>query len=83
MLDPLVRETGGGSYVLGATAQPELPGIRRTRAGTDASGRNWYGLQRNERYIVRGADRMPLLPALLVLLLIVAALGWGWRREGQ
>ncbi|WP_420433792.1 hypothetical protein [Hyphobacterium sp.] len=83
VLDPLVRETGGGSYVLGATAQPELPGIRRTRAGTDASGRNWYGLQRNERYIVRGADRMPLLPALLVLLLIVAALGWGWRREGQ
>jgi hypothetical protein len=83
LLEPLLRETGGGAYILNASADTALPGIRRTRAGSDASGRNWYGLQRNERYIVRGADRMPLLPALLILLLIVAALGWGWRREGQ
>jgi hypothetical protein len=83
VLEPLVRQTGGGAYLLAASADTDLPGIRRTRAGSDASGRNWYGLQRNERYIVRGADRMPLLPALLILLLIVAALGWGWRREGQ
>lgn len=83
VLRPLVRENGGGAYVLGASAQPDLPGIRRTRLGSDASGRNWYGLQRNERYIVRGAERTPLLPGLLILLLIVAALGWGWRREGQ
>ena len=83
VLEPLVRETGGGSYVLGAGAQPDLPAIRRTRADADSAGRNWYGLQRNERYIVRGAERSPLLPALLILLLIVAALGWGWRREGQ
>jgi hypothetical protein len=83
VLQPLVRATGGGSYTLGTGEQPDLPGMRRVRAGTDAAGRNWYGLQRNERYIVRGAERTPLLPALPILLLIIAALGWGWRREGQ
>lgn len=83
VLQPLVRATGGGSYTLDTGEQPDLPGMRRVRAGTDAAGRNWYGLQRNERYIVRGAERTPLLPALPILLLIIAALGWGWRREGQ
>jgi hypothetical protein len=83
VLEPLTRATGGGGYTLSDGAVSALPGMRRIRAGTDSAGRNWYGLQRNERYIVRGAERSPVLPPLIFLLLIITALGWGWRREGQ
>ena len=47
------------------------------------AGRDWVGLQRNERYLVTGASQLPLLPALLALLLLLGTLGFAWYREGR
>ena len=38
---------------------------------------------RKERYLVTGANQMPLLPALLALLLLLATLAGAWYREGR
>ncbi|MDG2043582.1 MAG: hypothetical protein P8J78_03150 [Maricaulis sp.] len=83
VLDPFVDATDGGLFSIGESADLRLPNIRRTRANGDQSGRNWLGLQRNERYIVTASTRTPVLPALLMAILLAALLGLGWWREGK
>lgn len=83
LLEPFIDAYGGGRYFINEGSATRVPGLRRTRAQADQAGRTWLGLQRNERYLVRAATRAPLLPALLMVLLLIAALGLGWWREGK
>jgi hypothetical protein len=83
VLDPFVEATGGGLFAIGDGPDAALPGLRRTRASADQAGRSWLGLQRNERYVVRASTRIPLLPGLLLVMLILTMLGLGWWREGR
>jgi hypothetical protein len=78
-LAPLARATGGGVFWL-ADGVPEVRGVRPAR---DAAGRGWMGLRRNEAYAVTGVRQIPLLPPLLVLAAVFAALGLAWWREGR
>lgn len=83
VLAPLLEATGGGRYFVGEGANADLPFLRRTRASSDQSGRAWLGLKRNEQYVVRAANRIPLLPGLAVVIFIATVLGLGWWREGK
>lgn len=83
VLGRLTELSDGGIFAVGQGSGAGIPDIRRTRADADQSGRSWMGLRRNERYIVRGADRTPLAPGLLIVLLILTLIGLGWRREGR
>lgn len=83
VLEPFVAAGLGGSFAVGDGADANLPSLRRTRAGSDQAGRNWLGLTRNERYIVRTSSRTPLLPGLPVVLVLSILLGLGWWREGR
>lgn len=82
-LRPLVRETRGGSFLLGGDETPQMPNLRRTRPDGLQAGPGWAGLQRNGAYTVAEAQRTPLAPGLLVAALILALLGAGWWREGK
>jgi hypothetical protein len=79
-LKPVGEATGGGIHWLA-----DDPGIdvRRVPAGRAMSGGSWVGLRANGQYTVSGVDQTPLLPPILVLLVTIAALIWGWRREGE
>jgi len=83
ILDPFINASGGGVYAIGEGDNTRLPGIRRTRANADHSGRSWMGLKSNERYVVRATTRTPLLPGLLIVLILTGLLGLGWWREGR
>ncbi|MSO84608.1 MAG: hypothetical protein EXR02_01710 [Rhodospirillales bacterium] len=78
-LAPLARATGGGVFWL-ANGIPEVRGVR---AGRDAAGRGWMGLRRNEAFAVTGIRQIPLLPPLLMLAAVFAALALAWWREGR
>jgi hypothetical protein len=79
-LRPLIEETSGGLFWL---AESSLPSVRKTGVNRAVSGRDWIGFLRNERYLVSGADQLPLLPALLALILLLGSLGFAWYREGR
>jgi hypothetical protein len=78
-LAPLARATGGGIFWL-TDGVPETRGVR---LGRDAAGRGWMGLRRNEAFAVTGVRQIPLLPPLLVLAAVFAALALAWWREGR
>ncbi|MBV5261448.1 hypothetical protein FLX56_23840 [Synechococcus moorigangaii CMS01] len=82
-LNPLVRATSGGSFMLGGTETAQMPGLRRTRPDGLQAGPGWAGLQRNGAYTVAESRRTPLAPGLLLAALILALLGAGWWREGK
>ena len=77
---PLVEASGGAIKWL---ADDGAPALRKVARGRALSGRDWVGLQRNERYLVTGASQLPLLPAVLALLLLLGTLGFAWYREGR
>ncbi len=79
----IVDSSGGGTFWLGDGASPDLPTLRRTRAGRAATGLHWAGLVRNEQFTVRAVREVPLIPAILALLLIGGALLGSWWREGR
>ena len=78
-LAPIVEATRGSMHWI----VDGLPTIRRIAADRRTSGRNWIGLVANEDYLVTGVRRLPAMPALLVLGLVLAAAAAGWRREGR
>lgn len=82
-LSPLVRETRGGSFLLGGSEEPQMPSLRRTRPEGLQAGPGWAGLQRNGAYTVAESRRTPLAPGLLLAALILALMGAGWWREGK
>ncbi|MGP1274315.1 MAG: hypothetical protein ACQRW7_02720 [Caulobacterales bacterium] len=82
-LAPLTSATSGSSFMLGGGSEPDMPSLRRTRAGGLQAGPGWAGLQRNGAYTVSESRRTPLAPGLLVAALILALMGMGWWREGK
>ena len=74
-----VKATGGGI----AWIADGVPDFRRTRPGGAATGSGWFGLTRNESYVVTGVRQLPLLPALLFLLLAAGTVMLAWWREGR
>ena len=85
IITPLAEATDGGVFWLadGPSRRAGLPDIRRVKPGRDASGRNWLGLRANGSYTVTGVDRVPLMPALLAMFLILGGLITAWWREGK
>ena len=79
-LASIAAASGGGIAWIGDGPLPEL---RRTRPGGDSAGRGWMGLRRNGAYVVTGLDQVPLLPGLVVLGLVLAALFAAWQREAK
>ena len=79
-LAPLADATGGAIVWL---AEDGLPAVRKTGVDRAQSGRDWIGFLRKERYLVTGANQLPLLPAVLALLLLLGTLGAAWYREGR
>ena len=77
---PLVEASGGAINWL---TDGGAPALRRVAQGRALSGRDWIGLQRNDRYLVTGASQLPLLPAVLALMLLLGTLGFAWYREGR
>ena len=80
LLTPLTEATGGAVVWL---ADNNLPSVRKTGEGRATSGRDWLGFLRKDRYLVTGANQLPLLPAILALLLLLSTLGAAWYREGR
>ncbi len=78
--EPLVEESGGTVRRLAGT---DLPALRKVAADRDRFGRDWIGLKRGEGYVVTGVLQIPMLPALLVLCLSLAAAVLAWQREGH
>ena len=58
-LKDLAAETGGGLWWLGDKAD-NMPSLRMVRAGHDAAGSGWFGLRRNEQYLVNAVHQVPL-----------------------
>ncbi|MGF1592483.1 MAG: hypothetical protein ACFCUW_04340 [Kiloniellaceae bacterium] len=77
---PLVEESGGTVRRL---AGADLPALRKVSGDRDRFGRDWIGLKRGEGYVVTGVLQIPMLPALLVLCLGLAAAVLAWQREGH
>jgi hypothetical protein len=79
-LKPVAEATGGSIHWL--VDNPAID-VRRVSAGRSMSGGSWIGLRQNGGYTVSGIDQTPLLPPILMLLIAIGALVWGWRREGE
>jgi hypothetical protein len=80
LVEPLAEESGGTVWRL---AGDELPALRKVAADRDRHGRGWIGLKRGGGYVVTGVLQIPVLPALLVLCLSLAAAVLAWQREGH
>jgi hypothetical protein len=60
-----------------------MPAFQRVEKGREAAGRGWMGLVRNRVETVTGVRRLPLLPGLLLLALVLVPLVLAWRRESR
>lgn len=80
VLAPIADATGGGILRLAEVTTPDL---RRVAPDRSQFGRQWVGLRANGRYVVAGVDRLPLLPVLLLLVLVIGGIGLGWWRESR
>ncbi len=79
LVEPLAEESGGTVRRL---AGQDLPALRKVAPERDRFGRDWIGLKRGG-YVVTGVLQIPVLPALLVLCLGLAAAVLAWQREGH
>ncbi|GAB4375645.1 MAG: hypothetical protein Kow00114_38930 [Kiloniellaceae bacterium] len=80
LAEPLIEASGGTVRRLDGN---DLPALRKVAADRDRYGRDWIGLKRGEGYVVTGVLQIPVLPALLVLCLSLAAAVLAWQREGH
>ena len=78
-LSPLV-EASGGAHV---RIDDGVPRLRKVDPDRDSAGRGWIGLDANRDYRVAGVMEVPLLPAVLALILVLATLVAAWFREGK
>ena len=85
-LDPLARETGGGTRRLRATEDQssiDVPNIVASRGMASASGDNWIGLRPTNETILKSVNRLPLFSGFLGLAAMILVLGGMWYREGK
>lgn len=82
-LAPVAEATGGAVHWI----EDGLPRIERTAQGETQSGRGlggaWIGVAADGEARVAALSRTPLMPALLAVLLLLAAAGFAWWREGR
>jgi hypothetical protein len=85
VLNPLLTETGGGSFWLGRTADEaaELPRIVLLRSGHMMHGGDWLGLHQRDAYHVKGVRLFPLFTGFLALGLLLGLIALTWFREGH
>ncbi len=81
-LAPLSAASNGHISIAGEDVSA-LPGLRRTRIGSNAGGSDWAGLVNNERYDVTASKRVPLAPILLFFILFALSIAWAWRQESR
>lgn len=81
-LAPIAAATGGGVFWL-ADGVPEIRRLPGGEEFADTAGKPWLGLRANEDFVVLGARRVPLAPALAILALVLIPLTFGWWREGR
>lgn len=79
-LQPLLTASGGGAAVYPIDG---LPDLRRVGPDDDRAGNGWFGLVRNQDFVVTGIDQAPLLPPWVALLIATSFLLAAWRREGR
>jgi hypothetical protein len=84
VLNPLLAETGGGSFWLGRTATDAapLPRIVMLRGG-HMHGADWLGLHKRDAYHVKGVRLFPLFTGFLALGLLLGLIAITWFREGH
>jgi hypothetical protein len=85
VLNPLLAETGGGSFWLGRTAEhaAPLPRIVMLRGGHMMHGADWLGLHKRDAYHVKGVRLFPLFTGFLALGLLLGMIAITWFREGH
>jgi hypothetical protein len=85
ILEPLLKETGGGSFWLGREPEDEaeLPRVVMLRGGSVMHGGDWIGLRKREAYHLRGVRLFPLFTGFLALALLLGMLALTWYREGR
>ncbi len=85
VLNPLLAETGGGSFWLGRTATDAapLPRIVMLRGGHMMHGTDWLGLHKRDAYHVKGVRLFPLFTGFLALGLLLGMIAITWFREGH
>jgi hypothetical protein len=84
-LEPILEQTGGGSFWLGrdqADAAP-LPRIVMLRGGSKMHGSDWIGLEKRDAYRVEGVRLFPLFTGFLALALLLSLISFTWYREGH
>ena len=82
----LVVQRGEQTLTLEAKPEPnasvELTGSDQN-PDDDRAGNGWFGLVRNQDFVVTGIDQAPLLPPWVALLIATSLLLAAWRREGR
>jgi hypothetical protein len=79
ILRPIAAATKGSVNGL----RDGTPSLRRVAPDRRTAGRDWIGLVANEDYLVTDVRRIPALPGLLILFLVLATAAIAWRREGN
>jgi hypothetical protein len=79
VLGPIVKAKGGAVDWI----SDGVPEARLSRAGQTAAGRGWIGFAGGVDYVVKGVRELPLAPAFLALLVVLAALAGAWARESR
>jgi len=79
-LAPVLDATGGGAVVRAETGDPR---VRRVAPSDRTHGPGWLGVVERGAHRVTGSTRLPLLPPVVALLLLAAAVGAAWYHEGR
>ncbi len=79
---PAVTASGGGAFFVGDRSG-RSPNIRRVAPDRVASGGDWIGLVRHDRFRVRDVSETPAFPWWAALPLIFALIAVAWRLESR
>lgn len=82
VLAPIVNATGGGLWRIADLGAP-APRVVGVHSGERFAGSDWLGLKLRDASVVRGIGLFPLFAGLSGLLLLLAAVGAAWAREGR
>ena len=84
-LEPILDQTGGGSFWLGRDQSDSapLPRIVLLHGGSKMHGADWIGLEKREAYRVEGVRLFPLFAGFLALALLLSLISFTWYREGH